>query len=59
VPTETPTLLTASAMAKGLGVSDAKIKKAIRELGLVPTAKKGCCHYFTSEDLKKLEAVLT
>lgn len=59
MPTETPTLLTASAMAKDLGVSDAKVKKAILELGLVPAAKKGCCRYFTSEDQKKLEAVLT
>ena len=57
MPIETPTLLTASAMAKNLGVSDAKIKKAILELGLVPAAKKGCCTYFSVEDQKKLKAV--
>jgi hypothetical protein len=56
--TETPTLLTASAMAKALGVSDAKVKKAILELGLVPAAKKGCCTYFTTEDQKKVKTVL-
>ena len=55
---ETPTLLTASAMAKELGVSDAKVKKAINELGLVPAQKKGCCSYYTGEDLAKLKAVL-
>jgi len=58
MPTETPTLITAGALAKDLGVSDAKIKKAILQLGLVPTAKKGCCNYYTSEDKKKLKAVL-
>lgn len=56
--TETPTLLTASAMAKSLSVSDAKIKKAILELGLIPAAKKGCCTYFTPEDQEKIKAVL-
>ncbi len=55
----TETLLTASAIAKEIGVSDAKVKKAIVELGLVPTAKKGCCSYFTAEDKKKLKAVLS
>ena len=58
MPTENQTLLTASAMAKNLGVSDAKIKKAILELGLLPAARKGCCTYFTSEDQEKLKATL-
>ena len=58
MPAETPTLLTASAMAKVLSVSDTKVKKAILELGLIPVAKKGCCTYFTSEDQKKITAVL-
>jgi hypothetical protein len=58
MPTNAPTLLTASAMAKALSVSDAKIKKAITELALVPAAKKGCCHYYTSEDQKKIKTVL-
>jgi len=59
MPTDNPTLFTAGAMAKDLGVSDAKIKKAIGELGLVPAAKKGCCNYFTAEDKKKLKAILS
>jgi len=58
MPTATPTLFTASAMAKDLGVSDAKVKKAIQELTLTPAAKKGCCTYYTPEDLAKLKAVL-
>jgi hypothetical protein len=55
---ETPTLLTAGAIAKQLGVTDAKVKKAITEIGLVPTAKKGCCNYFDAEAVAKLQAVL-
>ncbi len=58
MPTETPAMLTASKIAKELGVSDAKVKKAITELGLVAAAKKGCCTYYTGEDLAKLKAVL-
>lgn len=58
MPSATPTLYTASAMAKDLGVSDAKVKKAILELGLTAAAKKGCCTYYAPEDLAKLKAVL-
>jgi hypothetical protein len=59
MPTETPTLFTAATMAKQLGVSDAKVKKAITELSLVPASRKGCCTYYTPEDLSKLKAVLS
>jgi len=59
MPTAAPTLLTAGALAKSLGVSDAKVKKAILELGLTPAAKKGCCTYYTPEDAAKLKAVLS
>ena len=58
MPTQAPTLVTAGNMAKELGVSDAKVKKAILDLGLTPAAKKGCCTYYTPEDLAKLKAVL-
>lgn len=59
MPAETQNLQTAGAIAKELGVSDAKVKKAITELGLVPAAKKGCCSYYGPEDLAKLKAVLS
>jgi hypothetical protein len=55
---ENSTLLTAGAIAKQLGVTDAKVKKVITEIGLVPTAKKGCCNYFDAEAVQKLQAVL-
>ena len=54
--TEAPTLSTASALAKDMGVSDAKVKKAIKELGLAPAAKKGCCSLYDVEALAKLKA---
>ena len=59
MPTQAPSLITAGNMAKTLGVSDAKVKKAILELGLTPASKKGCCTYYTPEDLAKLKAVLS
>ena len=43
-------------MAKDLGVSEAKVKKAIQELGLAPTAKKGCCSFYNAEAMAKLKA---
>ncbi len=58
MPVETPTLYTASAMAKHLGVPETKVKKAIKDMGLAPVAKKGCCAYFGAEELAKLKASL-
>ena len=58
MPVETPTLFTASAMAKQLGVSDAKVKLAIKELGMMPAAKKGCCVFYAVEELDKLKNAL-
>jgi predicted transcriptional regulator len=52
------TLMTAGALAKELGVSDAKVKKAITELGIVPKEKKGACSYYGADALKKLQAAL-
>ena len=56
--TDTKDLLTAGSLAKLLGVSDAKIKKAIVQLKLEPTAKKGCCNLYAPESLKKIQDVL-
>ncbi len=48
-------LLTAGALAKELGVSDARVKKAIKTLGLEPKAKKGVCAYYGKDALAKLK----
>lgn len=47
-------LLSAGAIAKELGLSDAKVKKAIRDLGLEPKAKKGVCCLYGRDALAKV-----
>ncbi|MBF0418959.1 MAG: hypothetical protein HQL78_02205 [Magnetococcales bacterium] len=49
-------LLSAGKMAKELGISDAKVKKAIQSLGLEPVAKKGACNYYGPDALAKIKA---
>lgn len=51
-------LLTAGKIAKELGVSDAKIKKAITELGLEAEAKKGACNYYSRAQVTKIKKAL-
>ena len=55
----TDELLTATKIAQELGVSDAKVKKVIQELGLEPAAKKGVCRYYDRTTLDKIKAQLT
>ncbi|HAR96408.1 MAG TPA: hypothetical protein DCR97_10670 [Deltaproteobacteria bacterium] len=52
-------LLTAGGIAKELGVSDAKVKKAINELAIQPKAKKGACSYYARDELTKIKEALT
>ena len=47
-------LLTAGAIAKALGAPDAKVKKAIKDLGIQPKAKKGVCSYYGQDVLAKI-----
>lgn len=56
--TEQSDLLTAGNIAKLLSISDAKVKKAITELGIKPTAKKGICNLYSKEVLAKVKAVV-
>jgi hypothetical protein len=51
-------LFTAGAIAKTLGVSDGKVKKAITELKLKPEAKKGVCNYYGKSALEKIRKAL-
>jgi len=55
---EKSNLFTAGNIAKELGVSDAKVKKAITELGLTPAAKKGVCNYYAKADIAKIKKIL-
>ena len=56
--TEKEVLLTSGAIAKELGVSDAKVKKAINELAIQPKAKKGACCYYSKEAVTKIKGAL-
>jgi hypothetical protein len=51
-------LLTAANMAKALGVSDARVKKAIQALGIKPQAKKGVCNYYSKDIVKRVKTAL-
>jgi hypothetical protein len=55
---ETPALFTAGAIAKTLGVADAKVKEAIKALNIEPAIKKGCRAYFTVADFERVESLL-
>lgn len=48
-------LLTAGAIAKELGLPDAKVKKAIKDLALQPKAKKGVCNLYGRDVLPKVK----
>lgn len=50
--------VTAGEIAKKLGVSDAKVKKAIKELEIVPVAKKGVCNYYSRDVLARIKAAV-
>jgi hypothetical protein len=56
--TEISDLLTAGNIAKTLGMPDAKVKNAIKTLGIKPTAKKGVCSYYSKDTVAKLKKVL-
>lgn len=51
-------LITAGNIAKELGVSDGKVKKAIKELGLEPAAKRGACSYYDRGAIDKVKTAL-
>ncbi len=58
MPTEKTDLLTAGNIAKQLKVSDSKVKKAIQELKIKPTAKKGVCNYYSVDIVTKIKTAL-
>jgi hypothetical protein len=55
----TTDLLTVGNIAKTLGVSDAKVKKAIQTLGIKPQAKKGVCSYYGKDAVAKVKSALS
>lgn len=51
-------LLTAGNIAKELRVSDIKVKKAIKQLGIKPAAKKGVCNYYSLDVITKVKGAI-
>lgn len=51
-------LLTVGKIAEQLSVPAAKVKKAIQDLGIQPTAKKGACSYYSKSDVPKIKKAL-
>jgi predicted ArsR family transcriptional regulator len=51
-------LVTAGNIAKELGVSDAKVKKALAALEIAPVAKKGVCSYYARSAVAKVKKAL-
>lgn len=58
MPGATDELLTAGAIAKAIGASDAKVKKALEDLAIKPKAKKGVCSYYGKDVLAKVRAAV-
>ena len=50
--------ITAANIAKELGASPAKVKKAIDDLKLQPVAKKGVCSYYSRDQVRKIKGAL-
>jgi hypothetical protein len=51
-------LLSAGKIALALGVSDGKVKKAIAELKIAPTAKKGVCNMYAPSVVAQVKKAL-
>lgn len=51
-------LLTAGAIAATLSAPPAKVKRAITDLKLKPSAKKGVCSYYSKDVVPKIKAAL-
>lgn len=51
-------LLTVGKIAEQLSVPAAKVKKAIQELGIQPTAKKGACNYYSKSEIIKIKKAI-
>ncbi|MEO0035739.1 MAG: hypothetical protein RLZZ501_1762 [Pseudomonadota bacterium] len=51
-------LISAGNIAKALGVSDARVKKAIKTLALEPAAKRGVCAFYDQGAVERIKAAL-
>ncbi len=54
--TESADLLSSGKLAEAAGLTPAKLKKVLADLGIAPTAKKGVCAYYDSSIVSKVKA---
>ncbi len=59
MPGEKTDFMTAGQMAKALKASDAKVKKAIKDLSIQPAAKRGACNLYAPDALQKVKAAVS
>ena len=52
-------VLTAGNIAKALGASDAKVKKAIKDLAIQPAAKRGACNLYSRDAVAKIRVAVS
>jgi hypothetical protein len=52
-------MVTAAKLAKEFGVTENTVKKAIKELGIQPDAKKGPCNYYGPKTAQKIKKAVT
>ncbi len=52
-------LLTAAKLAKEWAVSENLVKKAIKDLGITPDAKKGPCNYYGPKTAQKIKKAIS
>jgi len=53
-----PELLTTGKIAEKLGVSQGKVSKTVKALGLEPDTKKGACGYYGPDKVKLIAEAL-
>lgn len=51
-------LLTAKKVAEKLGVTEAKVKKIIKEQNIEPDAKRGACNYYAPTTVEKIKTLI-
>jgi hypothetical protein len=51
-------VLSAGDIAKALGASDARVKKAIKELAIQPAAKRGVCNLYSRDVVAKIRTAV-
>ncbi len=52
-------LMTAGDIAKLLKTSDAKVKKAIKDLAIQPSAKRGVCNLYGADAVTKVRSAVS